>query len=277
MTARAQRREPRARLRAARILAAFLSLVAAIPYFGLIDLATLVGWVNPEFQWPVPLDVSWGALFTFFFSAGYAWVAILPRRPLPGLVALVIGGGSLLVATAAGRDVRPLPVAVAVLVSVAVLAVLTRPRVTGGVRGIHWPFLVLALLGGALWLPYTLSALAQSGPGTNTEITNGIDPWPVQGAVGIAILVAAVGMAVWQPGRTLLRIAVILSGGIIGVAALAYPNRDGATEGSLWAIVAVLWVLAIAVVPQALPARRSSRAFTTTTDATERPPQPASR
>jgi len=35
----------------ARILASVLALVAAVLFMGVIDLATLPGWVNQEFEW----------------------------------------------------------------------------------------------------------------------------------------------------------------------------------------------------------------------------------
>src|SRR5829696_5180938 len=100
----------------ARVLAAVLCLVAAVPYFGLIDLVTLVGWVNPEYTWPVPLEVSWGVVFTFYLAAGYGWVAAAPNTAAPGLAALGIGGAALAIAAAAaGLDPRPLPIAIVVL------------------------------------------------------------------------------------------------------------------------------------------------------------------
>ncbi|WP_210479188.1 hypothetical protein [Naasia sp. SYSU D00948] len=257
MTAPAERTSP-VRLRAARVLAAVLCLVAAVPYFGVIDLVTLVGWVNPEYLWPVPLDVSWGALFTFFLAGGYAWVALAPHRSAPGLAALVVGGLSLVAGAAGGTDFRPLPVAIAVLVSAVALALLTGLRSDPPAWRISWPYLALALLGAALWVPYVLSALEQSRLGIGREITNGVDHWPVQAAAGLAILAGSAGLAVWRPGRSMLRVATGLSAGLIGVAALAYPEREGATEGVLWAIVAVLWALALMVVPVAPTSRKAA-------------------
>ena len=234
-----------------------LCLVAAIPYFGIVDLVTLFGWVDQRWEWPISLDVSWGVLFTFFVAGGYAWIGVRPRDSVPGLVALVLGGVSLAAGAIAGGQPEPLPIAAVVLASAMGLAVLTRPGTASGAWRISWPYLVLAVLGAALWVPYTASALAQSLLDTGREITNGVDHWPVQAAAGIAILLASAALAAWRPGRPLLRVAVSFSGGLIGVAALAYPDRDGATEGSLWAIASVLWALAVSTVP---PRRRSERA-----------------
>ncbi|WP_207453319.1 hypothetical protein [Desertivibrio insolitus] len=253
MSAIVERRPSLGRLRAARVVAGLLCLVAAVPYFGLIDLATLVGWVNPAFVWPVPLEVSWGVLFTFFLAAGYGWVAVVPTRPTPGVAALAIGGGCLVLGAALGADGRPLPVAVAVLATTVLLAVLTDARTGVGAWRVHWPYLVLVAPGVALWLPYVLSALAASRLRFGSDITNGVDHWPVQASAGLAVLAGSIALAVWHPGRPLLRVAVVMSAGLIGVAALAYPDRDGATEGQLWAIAVVLWALVLALLPVTAP------------------------
>ncbi|WP_210509206.1 hypothetical protein [Naasia sp. SYSU D00057] len=236
------------RRRIARALAWVLCLVAAVPYFGIQDLVTLFGWVDQRWEWPISLDVSWGVLFTFLLAGGYAWIGVRPHDSAPGLAALGIAGIALAAGAAAGGQPEPLPIAVVVLASAAGLALLTRPAWGGADWRISWPYLVLAVLGAVLWLPYTASALAQSRLGTGTEITNGVDHWPVQAAAGMAILLASAALAVWRPGRPLLRVAVSFSAGLIGVAALAYPDRDGATEGDLWAIAAVLWGLAVSTV-----------------------------
>jgi hypothetical protein len=272
------RKEPevrvaRVRRSTASVLAWLLCLIAAVPYFGLIDLVTLIGWVDPEFLWPVPLDVSWGALFTFFLAAGYGWIGAAPRAATPGLVALVLGGGALAAGAVAGMDLRPLPIAVVVLVSAAGLAWLTSGFELRGWR-VSWIHLVLAVLGAALWIPYLLSALRQSQLGTGREITNGADHWPVQAAAGLAILLGAVLLAVWEPGRPLLRASVGFAGGVIGVAALAYPNRDGATEGTLWAILAVLWALAVAAAPPGRHTERRTSAESAATPAGTRDASP---
>lgn len=235
-----------ARIATARILAGVLCLVAAVPYFGLIDLVTLIGWVNPQYVWPVPLDVSWGVLFTFFLAGGYGWIAVAPRAAAPGLAALLLGGLALLVGAAAGLDARPTPIGIAVLVSAAILAVLTGVRrpVTGW--SVSWPHVVLAGIGAVLWIPYISAALEESRRGIGREITNGVDHWPVQAAAGLAILLGVALLAFWPPAHRMLSFAASFSGGIIGVATLAYPDRDGATEGMIWAILSVVWALAVA-------------------------------
>jgi hypothetical protein len=245
-----------ARTTTARILAAVLCLVAAVPYFGVIDLVTLIGWVNPEYVWPVPLEVSWGVLFTFFLAGGYGWIAVTPKSAAPGLTALLLGGVALLAGAAAGLDPRPVPIGVAVIVSVVILALLTGTRLSALTWSVSWPHVVLSAVGALLWIPYISSALEESRRGIGREITNGVDHWPVQAAAGLAILVGAVLLAFWPSGHRMIGVAVSFAGGIIGVAVLAYPDRDGATEGMIWAILAVVWALAVASARSSSTVRR---------------------
>lgn len=234
----------------ARLVAIVFAFVAAILMLGLIDLFTLPGWVDQRYEWEVPLEASWGALFTFFLAGGYLWVALFPREPWPALLQVTICASALVISAAAGTDWRPLAVALGVAVSALVLwLMLGRPAVAAAATpAIRWGPLAVAVLGIALWLPYALEAFAQSRAGVLGSVTNGIEHWPVQGATGVAIVLASVALAVWEDGRPLLRVAVSLSAVYIGMAELAYPDRDGAMGSLLWGIGVTLWGLLVALV-----------------------------
>lgn len=242
----------------ARLLASVLALVAAVLFMGLIDLATLPGWVNQEFEWPVPLEVSWGSLFTFFLAGGYVWVAAVPHRPEPGLVQIAIASVALAFSAAAGSDVRPLWVAAGAAVSALVLATMTQRTSEGGASSwsVNGWMLGLAALGMFLWLPYTIEALEASRAGITGDITNGIEHWPVQGALGAALMLGSLLAGLWDPGRTPLRVACCLSAAFVGMAQLAYPDRAGAMDGDLWGIGVVLWAVLFALVPPNGTSRR---------------------
>lgn len=241
---------PDARPVLARVVAVVLLLVSTILLMGIIDLFTLPGWVNQEFVWEVPLEASWGALFTFFLGGAYLWVALFPRTPWPALVQLAVGSVALLVGAAAGTDWRPLAVAVGVAASALALWRLTgRPASTPVVT---WPVhrgpLAVAVLGLPLWLPYALVAFERSRAGVLGSVTQGIEHWPVQGAVGVALVLGSLTLAVWPDGRPLLRVAVSLSAVYIGMAELAYPDREGAMQSLTWGIGVTLWGLLVALV-----------------------------
>ena len=249
------RTETRTRSTAVRAVAVLFVLIATLALMGLIDLFTLLGWVDQTYVWEVPLEASWGALFTFFVAGAYVWVGLFPHAPWPGLAQLGITGLALLLSAPAGRDWRPSVVALGVAGSAAVLWQLTgRPPVSFvGRLSLHRAALTIALLGVPLWLPYALTAFRRSRAGELGSVTQGIEHWPVQGAVAVALVVAALVLALWDDGRPLLRVAVSLSAVYIGMAELAYPDRGGAMGSTLWGVGVTLWGLLIALV--ALPRR----------------------
>lgn len=241
----------------ARVVAGVLALVAAVILMGLIDLFTLPGWVNQEYEWEVPLEASWGALFAFFLAGAYVWAAVSPRAPWPAFGQLGIVAVALVVAGAAGTDWRPVLVAVGVAASgIALWLLLGRPATPGvGQQRVRPALLAVAVLGIPLWVPYALEAFAQSRTGVLGSLTQGIEHWPVQGAAGVALVLASLALAVWADGRALLRVAVSLSAVYIGMAELAYPDRLGAMENLQWGIGVTLWgvLTALVAVPRPDP------------------------
>jgi hypothetical protein len=238
-----------------RAVAVLLALAAALLMMGLIDLLTLPGWVNQQYEWEVPLEASWGALFTFFLAGGYLWLALFPRAPWPAFVQLGISGMGLVVGAGGGADWRPLVVALGVMVSGVVLwLLLGRPTLARRGRPmVDRTMLALAGLGVLLWLPYVLMALSQSRAGVLGSITQGVEHWPVQGAVGLAVVLASLVMAVWETGRPLLRVTISLSAVYIGMAELAYPDRAGAMGSLPWGVGVTLWGLLVALVAASRP------------------------
>jgi len=239
---------------ARRVLAALLAVVAAVPFFGLVDLSTLVGLADPSEQWPVPVEASWGSFFTVLVAGAYGWIAIA-RNAWPGFLQLGITTVSLLFAAAGGLDPGPLLIAVGIGLSAALLLVLggrrgrvqpDPPRRWSQLRD-RWPETLLAAAALVLWLPYALAALARSRAGAGSDVTNGFEHWPVQGATGLALLLTAIALAVWAPGPRLLGVSAGITGGLIAIAALLYPDRIGATEGTIWAVAALAWALVIGI------------------------------
>jgi hypothetical protein len=231
-------------------VAVVLALGAALVLMGLIDLFTLPGWVDQDFVWEVPLEASWGSLFTFFLAGGYVWVALFPRDPWPAFAQLGICAVALGVSAAAGQDVRPLVVALGVAAStLALWRLVGSPPLTdlGGLL-VRRGSLAVAAVGLPLWSPYALEAFRQSRAGVLGSITQGVEHWPVQGALGVALVLASSALAVWDHGRPLLRVAVSLSAVYVGMAELAYPDRAGATGSLLWAVGVTLWGVLVALV-----------------------------
>ncbi|WP_395403811.1 hypothetical protein ACHMXB_06525 [Arthrobacter sp. UC242_113] len=254
--------EPSERLQAVKPLAWIMAGLCAVLFFGLVDLSTLFDLADPSYQWAVPLEASWGSLFTFVLAGAYVWIAVVPGQSWPAVVQLGIAGTGLVASSVAGLDGRPLLLGLPVVGSAALFAWLCR-ELSGPLPrriSVHWPLLVLGAGGAPLWLMYSLYALEKSrtpheGPEWEGQ-TMGIDHWPVQGAAGLTLAACSLVMALWPAARPLMRLSVSLSATFIGVAMLAYPAKDGAMPGTGWGIAFAIWgtLLALPAVGQAAEA-----------------------
>lgn len=247
----ASRTAPGAPLRVMRVGAWVMAVVAAIPLFGLADLMTLPGWVDQRYEWQVPLEASWGSLFTFVTAGSCVAIALRPEHPWPGIVLLAITAGTLALGSALGMNARPLILAAIVASAAAAFGLLARkaPVPFPRVWKLRRQYLLLAAAGVPLWLFYALHAFENSRMGAAVEdsITWGIEHWPVQGSTGLTLGLSAALLAFWMPGRGLLRITTSLSATYIGAAMLAYPDRAGAMDGSMWGVAMVLWGTVLAL------------------------------
>lgn len=240
------------RLRFVRVVAWLMAAVCAVGLFGVADLMTLPGWVDQRYVWAVSLEASWGSLMTFVVAGSYVSIALNPRDPWPGTILLAVAALSLILSVILGADARPLPLAPIIAVPAIGLAWAGRMEVEGlrSAPALSWWHLLMTAAAVPLWLPYSLYALEMSRLEPNAgHATWGIEHWPVQGAAGITLLVAALIMAWWSEGRPLLRVSISLSAVYIGVAMLAYPDRAGAMDSPMWGVAMVLWGTVLALLP----------------------------
>ena len=250
------------RLRIARVLAWVMVVVALIGLFGIADLMTLPGWVDQQYEWSVPLEASWGSLFTFVVGGSFISIARTPGQPWPGIVLLAIAIGALLLGSVFGLDAGPAPVAVLLAVAVALLIWLVRREAPPQslVFSLNRPYLLIAVVGVPLWLLYALHAFEVSRLRQDTgHLTWDIEHWPVQGSVGIVLCLSALAMAFWPAGRPLMRVATSLSATYIGAAMLAFPDRAGAMDGPMWGVAMVLWGT-VAALPIPVPQTKGATA-----------------
>lgn len=236
--------------------------------FGLIDLGTTLGLSDPRYAWSMSLEASWGSLFTFMIGGGFAWIGAVPRRPGPGVTLLGIVAVAVLLGSAILGDGRPLWVAgplaaITGLLALGLRSFLTVPRPDR--RSASPGRAVLAFTGVPLWLGYAwiMTQLALTAdPGAGDE-TIGIDHWPVQVALGIAVALgcAVLGTAevtarpaIWRE-LALWRWAFGLTSVFVAWATLAYPDRAGAMPHPAWGTLILLWGLLIALSPAKTPPR----------------------
>jgi hypothetical protein len=247
----ASKTRPTGPLRAMRVIAWVMAVVAVIPLFGLADLMTLPGWVDPQYEWKVPLEASWGSLFTFVTAGSCLAIALKPDHPWPAIVLLAIAASTLALGALLGLNPRPLTLAAIVAAPVAVFIWLARKGAEPFPNSwkLSLRYLLLAVAGVPIWLFYALHALEISKRGNLIEdsITLGIEHWPVQASTGLTLGLSVALMAVWVPSQGLLRVTTSLSSTYIGAAMLAYPDRAGAMDGPMWGVAMVLWGTVLAL------------------------------
>jgi hypothetical protein len=227
---------------AVRVGAALSAVFWAVFFFGLIDLAVLA---DPrDFLPVVGLEAGWGVLFTCFVAGPLVVVA---WRPSGGVAAAALLLGCLL-----GLDARPLPVAVAVGATAVLVLVcgggqLRSELGPGFVLAPDWPLVALAVAAVPFWLLHALHAFAaaRAGSGADSDITWGIDHWPVHGAAAVTLALSPAMASAWPGGRRLLGTTTCVAGTLLGAASLAYPDSSGAMASRSWALLAILWSLAV--------------------------------
>jgi hypothetical protein len=246
---------------AVRVGAAASAVFWAVFFFGLIDLGVLA---DPrDFLPVVALEAGWGVLFTFFVAGPLVVVAWRPQAAVACAVQLFLAAVALLVGSLLGLDARPLPVALALGVTAVLVLLPQRARLRSEfVLAPDRPLVALAVVAAPFCVVHALHAFSASrgGPFGGSDITWGIDHWPVLGAAALTIVLSSAAASVWPGGRRLLGATTCLAGTVLGVASLAYPDSSGAMTPSGWAVAAILWAVAVGL----LSNRRASRSTAST-------------
>jgi hypothetical protein len=227
-------------------LRAFAALSAlcwiVVPGFGAIDLS--VTW-DPD--WPQVLEAGWGLYFTVLVGAGFVLAAVRPRASPAGVVQLAVATGALAVAAMVGAEAGLAVVAAALAVQTLIVAALARPDWPPPVRPnvVSLPLLLLAAAAIVPWLVYAFHMWALNREERfDSDITNGIDHYSVQGALALALAVLPVLAAV----RSGLRPFVPLCAGAVacylGLVSLAWPDAAGAL-GTAWSAATMAWGAAL--------------------------------
>jgi hypothetical protein len=251
-------REQRSVRRAtARALAAASAAVWAGPFFGLVDLTTVLVERGPEWRSGYLLEAGWGLLFTVLVALPLGVLVARPGDPAAtGVLALV--AVALVVAGAwasAGPQLLTALVLAADVALVAAVGGVRRPAA----RAPEPAPIVLAAATAVGALAYGRDAL--SGP-TVLSVTVGVDHHGVQAALGLAVA-GCVALAAVAPSRLPAWCAV---GCLAWLAALslAYPDVDGSL-GTRGAAVGLALAAAVGVTAaaagrhQVIPRRAAGR------------------
>lgn len=247
----------RVRLVLARVLAAlFAASWIVFPGFGVVDLS--VTW---SADWPQVLEVGWGLFFTVLVAAAFVAVAVRPSSARPGVVQLAVAALALAVSVIAGREAPLAWVAVLLAVETVVVAWLAFPSWRW--RAVSQPadasMLALAALGVAPWLAYALDMWAANREERpDNDITNGIDHYAVQGALGLALAVLPAVAALRPAATPFIPACVGIAAAYLGLVSFAWQDAAGGF-GRAWSVAAMAWGLVLVARALADVIRRSGR------------------
>ena len=168
-----------------RVLAGLLCLSWALPWFGVIDLLT-AALRDPGFTHGYALELGWGLFHLVLVATPLAVLVARPGAGVP-LAMLVVTAGAVLLAALWGWSGRVALEGLALVVTVLLVGLggTARPAV----RRPDPVVLGLAILGlpAALWYAATWVNAMDPTPSLD-DITNGVSHYPLQGALGFALV-----------------------------------------------------------------------------------------
>jgi hypothetical protein len=232
------------------LLAAFTVSWWVVPAMGVIDLT--VTW---DEDWLVVLEAGWGMVMTVGVGMPFLLAAVRPSLAGPALVQVYVVTVALLAGAVLGVEPQTWWVFAMLAIEVPFLHLLAG-REPAPRRGRHLPLLVLAVLSSPAWVGYAWTmaeANRQSLP--ESDITNDVDHFAVQAALGVALVLLPVAGALWSPGRRLFATSTALMAGYLGLVSFSWPGQP-AGFSQAWSIVTLIWAVAI-IVAGWLPTRDS--------------------
>lgn len=223
--------------RAARIWAALMvPFWTVLPGMGLLDLQTMFI-EDGYYADSVGLMVSWGVFFTILVGLPFGWAAARPSHTGPVVALLGICAVTLLVGAPLGGQWEPALVAVLLtLTALPLVPSARRQAAREGMRLSPRPG-VLALAAATAPFAHLYAAdafgTARDDPSPEPWKTNGVDHWPVQGSLAIALVLLIVAIGVWPRAVPLFRAVVALALGSLALAWAMHPDTVGAVDSPL--------------------------------------------
>ncbi len=246
--------EPRRSAVGARLIAAVSAVAWGLLFFGVIDLLVAVEH-TPGFYESYLLETGWGLLYTFLVALPLVSLTLSPRLSLPVTQVALVGGAVAVTAVASGSWGQLVP-AVLLVLDAALINLVVRGQVWPG-RGWRRPPLdpVVAALGAVLAAPavvYAVDMVAgyREGRPPTDDDTWGIDHWPMQAALALAVLAVvfavAAGVRSRWTGTLVATGSVTLTAGWFGIACMVYPDHAGSV-GAAWGALVTGWAVTFAL------------------------------
>ena len=221
-----------------RVLAGVLALVAAVPWFGIIDLLT-AALRDPDFAQGYALELGWGLFHLVLVAGPLAGLVVRPRAHAP-VAMLTVATGAVLIAACWGWSGR---VALEGAGLAAVTLLMGRPTLPRRRPAPGPAVLAVVALPCALWYAATWVNAMDATPALD-DITNGLSHYPMQGAFALA-LVGNCALVAFTRSR-LVAVSVAVSAVGFGVESIIDPELDGSL-GTLGGVLLILWgVLVVA-------------------------------
>ena len=224
-----------------------------LPGFGAIDL--MVTW-SPD--WPQVLEAGWGLFFTVLVGVPFVVAAISPRAAAPGVAQLAVATAALAASGLVAQEAGALVLAAAVAIGAIVVRDLADDPQVGHHRR-STPLLALAAVGAVPWLAYALDMWALNRQElVDADITNSIDHYAVQGALGLTLAALPV-LAGVREVRPFVPACAGIAAAYLGLVSLAWEGAAGGF-GRFWSAAAIAWGASLAAVALAERARTSRAA-----------------
>lgn len=226
------------------LLRALMVLFAAswwiLPAMGVIDLT--VTW---DEAWPVVLEAGWGVLFTGL-GLSFLLSGIAPRIAPAALVHGYVVTVTLLIAAVVSLEPETWWIFAMLAIQLPVLRRLAR-RSTGVRRGLHAPMAALAALAAPVGLAYAWSMADQNRQTLpHGDITNGVDHFSVQAALGLTLVLLPLVAALLPGTRRLLGSVTALMAGYLGLVSYHWQGQHGGFDEA-WSTATMAWAAAVLV------------------------------
>jgi hypothetical protein len=250
----------------ARIASGVLAVFWGVLFFGVIDLA-VVFQKTPGFYESYLLETGWGLLYTALIAAPLIVLALNPRmislRAHIAVVAVCVA----VTAIASFSWLQLLPSSGLLLTAVVIDKLCGRPAALSargsGIwcrRALHRPLLIVACLA----IPFSVVVAAdlvlgfwQLRPPTDDD-TRGIDHWPTQAALAIALPAVAILASLRAPGCKVSLWSAAVSAAWWGAVSVSYPEHAGSL-GLVGGWVAIFWSIALMLSTAASPPKSGDR------------------
>ena len=223
-------------------------------FFGVQDTLTVFT-EGQDFAAHYLMESGWGLLFLMLVAVPLIGLVLQPRSPVLiaqiGAVGLAVIVGALL----AGSPMHLLP-GVGLLLTALGVATLARVDLRPGRLRVDRPLALCVVLAAVPALDY--AGRMASRP-VDVEKTVNLDHYPIQAALGVAVVLLASLIAV-ADDRSTARLSIatlVITVGWMGVESVVYPDRLG-SFGSTWGWLAVGWALTFLAVALHRPAVRRS-------------------